>query len=346
MNETKLDTKIEHLIQNQLQQVLVKYFGAQVEEVTFAYERLSGGTVGDVYKVYGDACLSQGIKAPYKLVFKVQKKWERHGDPNSWRREYDLYASRLGEVFVDGFGWPRCYHAEVDAQETRIWMAYSEGITGMDLTEDMYEMAAESLGRFQGRLFAQKPVELESLANLSDASYAKNFYWHYRSWPEVYDYIRSEACKIPKHLCDMLIRLDEDSDAIWERIEQLPVVLCHRDYWITNVFYEENHITAIDWDTTGWGYFGEDLASLLADEAKPSLMVQCYRRCVLAYYRGFNAFSDAAKVSDQCVYELILALFGYRLVEWYKFSETSEEKNYHLNVLQKIYDIGHLNKLS
>jgi len=45
------------------------------------------------------------------------------------------------------------------------------------------------------------------------------------------------------------------------RIERLPVVLCHRDFWVANIFYKDQKILLLDWDTTGWGYMGEDIAS-------------------------------------------------------------------------------------
>ena len=105
---------------------------------------------------------------------------------------------------------------------------------GIRLDPDMYERAAEELGRFQGKIYAEQPVVLQSLTNLSKVDYMKNFYLHYRSWNRVYDYIRSDDCEIPKHLCNMLIDIDENADEIWSRIEKLPIVLCHRDFgWQT-----------------------------------------------------------------------------------------------------------------
>lgn len=175
------------------------------------------------------------------------------------------------------------------------------------------------------------------MSNLSALDYAKNFYQHYRSWDQVYDYIRSTECEIPEHLCYMLIDIDQRSDEIFNRIEKLPVVLCHRDYWVTNIFYQEEGICAIDWDTAGWGYLGEDMASLIADEADVAHMVEYYHRCVPAYYRGFSESVGTARLEDHCVWELILIMFGYRLVEWYRFSESLEEKALHLETLEKIY---------
>ncbi|MCL2055611.1 MAG: aminoglycoside phosphotransferase family protein [Oscillospiraceae bacterium] len=317
-------------------------FTLSITTADYKTEKLHGGTLGDVRLVTGTAETADGEKLPYKVVLKVQKKWKRHGDSGSWRREYDLYTSGFGALFTDSLCWPKCYHAEMnqDESEWQIWMEHIDGISGLDLTGDMYERAAEELGRFQGKLYAKRPAIIQNLTNLSKIDFAKNFYLHYRSWKEVYDYIRTDDCEIPKHLCQMLIDIDENENDVWNRIEKLPIVLCHRDFWVTNIFYKDDKIVLIDWDTTGWGYFGEDLASLIADEADVAHMVEYYQRCVPAYYKGFSEYADVSHITDHCVRELILVMFGYRLVEWYKFAKSPDEKTLHLNTLQKIYEMG------
>lgn len=197
-----------------LKKVLGKAWGQEIIDVSYATEQLKGGTVGEVMLVYGVAITVEKKELPYKVVYKRQKKWERYGDSNSWRREYDLYMDNLDEVFSDSFRWPKCYHAELLEDETQIWMEYIEGISGLELTGEMYEHIAEELGRFQGRLYVQQPELLSKLTNLSRKDYSKKFYFHYRSWDEVYDYIRAEECEIPKYLCEMLIDIDERSDEI------------------------------------------------------------------------------------------------------------------------------------
>ncbi len=329
-----------------LTSILSKVLNTTIVRAEYQTEELQGGTVGTVRLITGIAETSDGASMPYKVVWKTQKKWERYGDPDSWRREYDLYLSDLNTAFTDSFRWPKCYRAEMNDEEDEIqlWMEYIDGVSGLDLSGDMYERAAEELGRFQGRLYAGQPAFLQNLTNLSRIEYAKDFYLHYRSWNVVYDYIRSEDCKIPKHICEMLISIDENSDEIFSRIEKLPIVLCHRDFWVANIFCSEGKIALMDWDTAGWGYMGEDIASLIADEADVDHMVEYYRRCIPAYYRGFSEYADISHVTDHCVYELILIMFGYRLVEWYlnaddEPEEIKDEKTLHLNTLQKIYEM-------
>ncbi|MCJ7842437.1 aminoglycoside phosphotransferase family protein [Lederbergia sp. NSJ-179] len=334
-----------------LELALSKMFNKTIIRADYRLKELQGGTIGDVRLVTGMAETSDGEHLPYKMVWKTQKKFERYGDPNSWRREYDFYRSNFGALLSESFRWPECYHAEMNEEknETQIWMEYIDGISGLDLTGDMYERAAAELGRFQGKLYAEQPVVLQSLTNLSKVDYMKNFYLHYRSWNRVYDYIRSDACEIPKHLCKMLIDIDKNADEIFNRIEKLPIVLCHRDFWVANIFYSDGKTILIDWDTTGWGYLGEDMASLIADEADIEHMVEYYRRCIPAYYKGFSEYADISHITDNCVYEMILLMFGYRLVEWYmnagsgnKLQETDDERTLYIHTLQKIHELRNM----
>lgn len=322
-----------------LTHVLCKMLGKTIIQADYQIKQLQGGTLGNVRLVMGIAITVDSEKLPYKVVWKVQKKWERPGDPDSWRREYDLYSSNLSTVFSGSFRWPKCYHVEMKGDEIQLWMEYIDGVSGLKLTAKMYEHAAEELGRFQGKLYSEQPTILQNLTNLSKVEFVKNSYLGYKSWNVVYDYIRSDDCEIPKHLCEMLIYIDENADEIFSRIERLPIVLCHRDFWVENIFYSDDKILLIDWDTTGWGYMGEDIASLIADEADVDHMVEYYQKCVSAYYKGFSEYADISHISDCCIYELIIIMFGYRLIEWYKFAKSPEDKTLYLNTLQKIYEM-------
>ncbi|SEO92592.1 Phosphotransferase enzyme family protein [Amphibacillus marinus] len=324
-----------------LEYVLSRLLGKTICCADYQTRQLQGGTLGDVRLVTGIAETFDGVQLPYKVVWKKQKKWDRHGDPDSWRREYDLYTSDFANTLTNSFCWPVCYHAELIDDEIQLWLEYIDGVSGLNMTAEMYAGAAKELGRFQGKLYTEQPKVLQELANLSKLEYAKNVYQHYRSWNVVYDYVRSADCEIPKHLCQMLIDVDNSADEIFSRIEKLPIVLCHRDFWVANIFYSASKIVVIDWDTAGWGYLGEDIASLIADEADVGHMIEYYQKCVSAYYKGFSEYVEVSHISDHCVHELILIMFGYRLVEWFKFASSTEDKALHLNTLQKIYEINH-----
>ncbi|WP_426445370.1 aminoglycoside phosphotransferase family protein [Paenibacillus sp. S-38] len=331
-----MNIKLEELIY-----ALNQRFKKDIIAADYQTVPLQGGTVGNVYLVSGTAETGEGEILSYRIVLKIQKKWERYGDPGSWRREYDLYSSDLGATFSEALRWPICYHAEFNAEvnEYHLWLEYMDGVTGLDLTGEMYEKAALELGRFQGRLYAEQPAVLQSLTNLSQVDLMKMTYLHYRSWPIVYDYIRSDDCELPLHVRQMLIEIDEQADEIFARIEKLPLVLCHRDFWVTNLIYADGNFALIDWDTSGWGYLGEDLASLIADEPDIDHMVEHYQRCIPMYYKGFSEYADVSRIADHCIYEIILLLFGYRLVEGYLHTEADDEKTKHFQTLQKIYEI-------
>ncbi|QHW31433.1 aminoglycoside phosphotransferase family protein [Paenibacillus rhizovicinus] len=320
---------------------LTRQFKKEIIAADYRTVPLQGGTVGNVHLVSGTAETAEGEILPFRIVLKIQKEWERYGDPGSWRREYDLYSSDLGAAFSPSLRWPTCYHAEFNAEvnEYRLWLEYIDGVSGLDLTADMYAEAALELGRFQGKLYAEQPAVLQSLTNLSHADFMKNTYLHYRSWPVVYDYIRSEDCELPLHLRQMLIEIDEQADEIFARIHKLPLVLCHRDFWVTNLIHADGNFALIDWDTCGWGCLGEDLASLIADEPDIDRMVEHYRRCIPAYYKGFSEHADVSRIEDHCVYELILLVFGYRLIEGYLHAEADDGKTKHVHTLQQIHEM-------
>lgn len=340
MNNDPTKKETMNFDEEKLKKVLGMVLGCDIKDVRYELKQLHGGTVGDVKLISGLAQGEDDKAIPYKVVLKTQKKWERPFDAHSWRREYDLYASSLEEAFDPSFSWPTCYYKEMDHESFTLWLEYIDGVTGEDLTVDMYEEAAYALGKFQGKLYAEGHPYLKSIENLSALDFIKKNYYHFRSWPEIYHYIRSDQCKLPKHLIQMLIDLDERSNEIWENIETLPVVFCHRDYWNTNIFYHEDAIKLIDWDTSGWGHLGEDIASLVADETKPEIMVACYKKCLPAYYKGFSEYCDVSNISNPYLYELILMTFGHRLVASFKFNEAEEEKQLAQDTLEKIYEMG------
>ncbi len=226
-------------------------------------QQLHGGTLGDVWLVMGTAKTADYKEIPYKIVFKTQKKWERPGDRNSWRREYDLYVSDLGKSFTDLFRWPECYHTELNDDQIQIWMEYIDGTSGSSLTIEMLEQAAFELGRFQGRHSSQSDA-LRKIACLGDTGFLEREFsqWHTQTFtydflisepchiPEFlkqmlrdgeiklvdgksfeYSYLRSRGCDIPGHLKQMLIDIDDRKYEIFAKLKALPILLCHRDFW-------------------------------------------------------------------------------------------------------------------
>ncbi len=360
MNKIELETLIN---------VLNKIFQTSIVSADYQTKQLHGGTLGDVQLITGIAITVDNKEIPYKVVLKIQQKWERPGDPNSWRREYDLYASDMGKSFTDLLRWPECYHMEMNDNETQIWMEYIDGVSGSNLTIEMLEQAALELGHFQGRLSSQSEA-FKKIICLGDVDFLEREFsqWHTQTFTYdflvseqcripmflkqmlrddkiqlvdgksfEYSYLRSTGCDIPEHLKQLLIDIDDRKDEIFAKLKALPVVLSHRDFWIENIFFSNGHIRLIDWDTTGWGFLGEDIASLIVDEMDAEKFEENYHRLVPAYLKGLSEYMDVPAVNETCILEMILIKFGYRMMQEYMFTESSDEGVWGINALQKLY---------
>jgi thiamine kinase-like enzyme len=353
-------------------EALTKMFGAEVIRASFNESECKGGTLGDVRLVEGIAETQSGETLPYKIVRKTQKKWERPGDPDSWRREYDLYQSGFYKIFDETLRLPVCYRAVINENETELWMEYVEGISGANLTVDMSERAALEIGRFQGKI-NKNPQSVQGLNNFGDTGYLRRDYeqW-FRQEHKLedylseyspltneqkqelrdgtvllsgksyeYTYLRTPQCKIPPHLKQMIYDIDDNLDVLFEGISRLPIVLCHRDYWVENIFYNEGKINLIDWDTAGWGYLGEDLATLIADDYDFDKFEELNERLIPAYYKGAAESMDISNINKTFIKEMILLKFGYRIVQNYIFAEADEEddRTEAITALQKIWNM-------
>ncbi|MCL2378058.1 MAG: phosphotransferase [Defluviitaleaceae bacterium] len=317
-----------------LLQVLCKMLNTIITGASYESASLKGGTVGDVRLITGVAQSASGETVPYKLVLKIQKKWARWGDPDSWRREYDLYMSCLAETFTDTFTWPRCYHGQLYENETQLWMEYVEGVAGNDLTTPMLAKAAYELGKYQGRLHNNPAIK--NITNLHTKDAREIHYRHWKPKNLEYSYIRESDCPIPKHLRDMIIDVDARANDIFSRIKQLPEVICHRDYWTANII-SAGGIYAIDWDSTGWGYLGEDIISLITDETNPALWAEYKARLIPAYLKGIVENMDI-KGLDVSIFSDMALTSGYMYVHNFMHEKSPEGKEYYLLELQQLYE--------
>ena len=387
--------------------VLSEMLGENIIRVDFEAQSLHGGTLGEVHLITGIAVTADDKKKSFCVVRKIQKRWERPGDTNSWRREYDLYISSFDAVFSDSLRRPTCYLGEKREDEIELWTEYIDGISGNSLSVEILELAAAELGRFQGRLHRElstvrvsdlsRKAKLEfayceeSLAEkhhsdpmiseilqeitcLGDTGFMEREFeqWHTQMFthefliseecrlPESlkqmitthkvrlfdgksfeYSFLRSEACDtIPEHLREMLIDVDDRKGTLFDDIKSTPIVLCHKDFWIENLFEINGEFRLIDWDCAGWGYMGEDIASLIADETEPTHMETYFHRLVPAYFRGIGEYMDISFTRNSHVREMILIKFGYRILQEYIFSESSDVKGRQIKALQAIFNMG------
>jgi hypothetical protein len=300
-----------------LNQALTHKFQTEIQSSTYTSTALQGGTVAQVELIEGIAITLEGLQHPFKLVKKTQKKWSRFADEHSWRREFDLYHQNFHTYFTGNLRIPTCYFAAMNADESSydLWLEFIDGDSGYSLTVEQYEQAAYEIGVFQGRLYHENQ-QLLAFKNVNPPSYLKEVYTRYRSWPVVYDFIRQPNCSLPAYLTELMIDLDEHAEEIFSTIEQLPLVFCHRDYWNTNIFITNDETVLLDWDTAGWGYFGEDIASLIIDDSNPAFIFDYYEKCVPAYLKGFET-SSGMSIHSHTIFEMMLLKFGYRLIESY-----------------------------
>ncbi|MHB1151132.1 MAG: phosphotransferase [Eubacteriales bacterium] len=354
-----------------LSHVLSNMLGKNIIHAKYRTKQLQGGTLGDVRLVTGLAETMDGEKLPYKVVLKIQKKWDRPGDPDSWRREYDLYRSDFGKIFIDSFRRPELYHAEMNGDEIQLWIEYIDGLSGDRLDIDMLEFIAAELGSFQGKLYMQ-PEMLKNIHCLSEPDVLKKNYeqWHmqtfsyeflvsvqcrlpgflkqmlvdgkiqlYNGKSFEYSCLRSKECCIPEHLKRMLMDIDDNREAVFDSLTRLPVVLCHRDFWIENIFVSDGKIRLIDWDGAGFGYLGEDIASLIYDETITDRLKEYFHRLIVAYMNGISQYIEIPRNFNQYIQRFILIVFGYRIVQDYMFTESPEVKEEQIKRLQKIYEM-------
>jgi hypothetical protein len=107
------------LSRSSLLQALSNMLGVLVRYAAYETELLQGGDVGEVYKISGKALTDDGSHS-FTLVLKNQKKWDRHGDPGCWRREYEIYRHGLYQKLLQTIKLPQCYLLEDSGDMTHI----------------------------------------------------------------------------------------------------------------------------------------------------------------------------------------------------------------------------------
>ena len=220
--------------------------------------------------------------------------------------------------------------------ENCLYMAYVEGVSGAALTLDDLTLAVEALGRFQARCHEQAAL-LQAIPCLSDSGYMQRDFAQWTPDTVEYKYLRSSDCKLPRHLQYMLIELQGDADSIFQAMAQLPLVLCHRDYWTENIFVSDGRVIAIDWDCAGFGVPGEDISSLIADETPAGQIGAYYRQLLPAYDQGLRTGLTLPPMEALPIREMILFKFGYRFLQQLMFSSTQRLKDEAVQALEKIH---------
>ena len=155
-----------------------------------------------------------------------------------------------------------------------------------------------------------------------------------------YGCLRSKECDIPEYLKQMLYDIYDNREALFNSLKHLPVVLCHRDFWVENIFLSDGKIRLIDWDCAGFGYLGEDIASLIYDDIKTEDLHEYFCRLIPAYIKGISEYMEIPQDFNKYIQKIILIIFGYRIVQDHIFTESPEVKEEQVKRLQKIYEMG------
>lgn len=234
-------------------------------------ERLEGGTVSDVFRVYG-RLLRPGLDCPqaWSVVLKILDPWERPHDPEADVRELRVYESRVLEAISPALSAPACYHAEEVAPGRHwLWLQQMSGRTGGDLRLSDYEAAARAIGHLQAA--AARKLDDLGFAWLSPRDYVPIVaaYWDAMLVTQTAERVaRGLPPALPVATEGALARVRDARPSLTQAYAALPTTFCHREFFPGNLFVGGEAagctVAAIDWDRCGLGSIGEDVADLAA----------------------------------------------------------------------------------
>lgn len=300
-----------------LLQALSRMLNTPVADADYTAKLLQGGDVGEVYGITGTAELG-GTQQPFALVLKKQKQWHRHGDPDCWRREYEIYRHGLDRALLPVLHLPACYLLEESETMTCIWMEYVEGATGWEqLQLEDLALAAERLGELQAEFHLHGPRDLPYLRAFPAVRSSFDLWWGYAKKP-----LASARDDFPESLRQRLNDYAARAASLLASFDALPRTLCQGDFYHDNIFClrqpEAARISVIDWDGAGYGHMGEDAVDILMEsfvysERDLSLLPVFRREIIAAYGRGAKNRGLDFQLSDELVRDLFALAWGFRI---------------------------------
>lgn len=307
-----------------LLQALSNKFGVNVKDAAYETELLQGGDVGEVYRISGEA-VTDDAGMVFSLVLKNQKKWERHGDPDCWRREYEIYKHGLDKKLLGKtLMFPKCYLLNESSDETQIWMEYIEGKTSeKNLHAPELSLAAQKLGELQAEFHRNGQHNLPFLRRYPAVCSSFDL-WHSR----VKDSLDSGIDGFPVDIRLILNSYAGKADEIFASFSKLPVTLCQGDFYHDNFIFKETSagtsIYVIDWDCAGYGYIGEDtvdvlLESFVYSDRDVALLPEFRQRIISSYVRGVQSGGVEFSMSNDLVREIFALAWGFRIVDHYLY---------------------------
>lgn len=247
---------------------------ADIEINSYKIDEFKEGTQGELYLVQGECLyLHNGCEKNlnWDVVLKIQKKWDRFGDPESWKREFLMYENEIHTKMPKNLRVPKCFEMKVENREVWLWLENIKGISDRELTVEDYGVIAKGLGEYQGKQSREIGDKFHP--------WMSSRYWYstiLAMWGGYavlcLDDEKNNVERRELELCtiDSLSDIWSNRDAFLDIMNKLPRTLCHRDFTPANVFVtkeknKESVITLIDWDCAGIGVLGEDIADLLGE---------------------------------------------------------------------------------
>ena len=271
-----------------------------LNKLSWRYEPLPGGfgsAVGGtaLYRVtIGD---SSGKTCSLVLKILHQRQDETPGAAYYWKREYEVYRSRLlDDLPADTFSTPSIHATEDFGDSCWLWMEdIEDGKERWSLAD--YRNIAARLGRFNGHwLRRADPPAFDWLP--------RN--WHSAIVPGLSDAFENLERLLDTPLARTALPLEARDDimAIWEErhvfqeaLARLPRTFCHTDAFRRNILHRGDDIVLLDWALASHGALGEELVCLVA---------------VSLYYEGFSA--EYAERLDEAVFKSYMD--GLRQAGW------------------------------
>ncbi|RAV23400.1 phosphotransferase [Paenibacillus contaminans] len=312
---------------------------------------------GGIYRFSGTAILENDIEKPWSLILKIIRKpiidaqdpilkpgFEDPVDWSYWRREFLFYTSNYIHFFSNHYDLeiPKCFDAvEKDNDTIWIWLEDLSDIAGPEWPLSRFELAAQHLGSFQGRMMKEKQIYSEP--------------WFTHRWlrsrvlentagmPIIFD---DKVWKSDLVLETVPTQIKDSARLIWENREKLlfildgiPKTVCHYDVWPPNLFARSDpkgreQTIIIDWSSVGWGAPGEDIGNLIPDsifspnQIHVSDLVQFEQIVIAGYLRGLHESGwegDIYSVVSAYSITTVLA-WGLPLLKWILEISSDKEK--------------------
>lgn len=284
------------------------------EAVIFGWKSraLQGGSVGDVHLIEGTATPSprDGRVMDWRVVLKVQRQWERPGDPESWRRELLMYESGLLDEVGHALPAPKLLLAETHDNESWLWLEHvgrgtdgggTDGsVTGESMTIEQYRQAAADLGRMQGAYLAGR--DIPAYPWLSSRWWVSTSVgiWGMQAVHGLGRNGHGERPHggLPHDLSRATMLLWGQRDRALDALGTFPLTLCHRDYNAGNLFVGPDAggrptTIALDWDCAGIGTIAEDIGDMVGEAVvyfgyDPAELGELARTALGAYVDGLR----------------------------------------------------------